>query len=187
MVSINTKCGPGQFAPARFLCTAFLLGTLLVPQQAGAQSRGAQAPPRAPAAAAPAPQRPQMSLPLPDNLVTSKLLWSTMAAMDHASDTGNFTVVNALGTAGFRTRNTPAALASIFTTLRNERVDLSDALLVSPTFQLPPHMVTPTAFRMRGIFPLRPTSVAFDLVFAWESGWRVDAIAVLPLAASVGR
>ena len=128
-----------------------------------------------------------MSIPLPDNLVTSKLLWSTMAAMDHASDTGNFTVLNALGTAGFRSRNPPAALASIFTTLRNQRVDLSDALLVSPTYELPPHMVTPSAFRMRGIFPLRPTSVAFDMVFAWESGWRLDAIAVLPLAASVGR
>jgi hypothetical protein len=185
MVS-NLNGGPGHFAPARFLCTAFLLGALLVPQHAHAQSRARQAPPRAPAAA-PAPQAPQATFPLPDNLVTSKLLWSTMAAMDHASDTGNFTVVNALGTAGFRTRNTPAALASVFTTLRNQRVDLSDALLVSPTFELAPHMVTPTAFRMRGIFPLRPTSVAFDMVFAWESGWRIDAIAVLPLAASVGR
>jgi hypothetical protein len=156
---------------------------LFLPQQASAQARGRQAP----AAAAPAPQRPQQSFPLPDNLVTSKLLWSTMAAMDHASDTGNFSVVNALGTAGFRTRNTPEALAQVFTTLRNQRVDLSDALLVSPTFELPPHMITPTAFRMRGIFPLRPTSVAFDLVFAWESGWRLDAIAVLPLASSSGR
>jgi hypothetical protein len=180
--------GPGHFAPARFLCTAFLLGALRVPQKAHAQSRVRQAPARAPAAApAPAPQAPQATFPLPDNLVTSKLLWSTMAAMDHASDTGNFTVVNALGTAGFRSRNPPATLASVFTALRNQRVDLSDALLVSPTFELAPHMVTPTAFRMRGMFPLRPTSVAFDLVFAWESGWRVDAIAVLPLAASVGR
>jgi hypothetical protein len=158
-----------------------------VPQQANAQSRSRQEQRPAPPAAAPAPRPAQPTFPLPDNLVTSKLLWSTMAAMDHASDTGNFTVVNALGTAGFRTRNTPAALAALFTTLRNQRVDLSDALLVSPTFELAPHMVTPTAFRMRGIFPLRPTSVAFDLVFAWESGWRIDAIAVLPLAASVGR
>jgi hypothetical protein len=124
---------------------------------------------------------------LPDNLVTAKLLWSTMAAMDHASDTGNFTVVNALGTAAFRTRNPPATLAAVFTTLRNQRVDLSDALLVSPTFELAPHMVTSNAFRMRGIFPLRPTAVAFDLVFAWESGWRLDAVAVLPIAASAGR
>jgi hypothetical protein len=185
MVS-TTNGGPGHFAPARFLCSAFLLAALLVPQPAQAQSRGRQAPPRA-AAPAPAPQAPQATFPLPDNLVTSKLLWSTMAAMDHASDTGNFTVVNALGTAGFRSRNSPQALAAVFTTLRNQRVDLSDALLVSPTFELAPHMVTPTAFRMRGIFPLRPTSVAFDLVFAWESGWRLDAIAVLPLAAAAGR
>ncbi len=176
--------GPGHFAPARFLCTAFLLGLLLAAHGAHAQTRGRQAP--APAAAPPA-QAEQRTIPLPDNLVSSKLLWSTMAAMDHASDTGNFTVVNALGTAGFRSRNSPAALAAVFTTLRNQRVDLSDALLVSPSFELPPHMVTPTAFRMRGVFPLRPTAVAFDMVFAWESGWRLDAIAVLPIAASVGR
>jgi hypothetical protein len=183
MVS-NLNGGPGHFAPARFLCSAFLLSALFLPQQASAQPRGREAPRQAPSAAPPAPQQ---TFPLPDNLVTSKLLWSTMAAMDHASDTGNFTVVNALGTTGFRTRNTPAAMAAVFTNLRNQRVDLSDALLVSPTFELAPHMVTPTAFRMRGIFPLRPTSVAFDLIFAWESGWRIDAIAVLPLAATSGR
>jgi hypothetical protein len=186
MVS-NSNGGAGHFAPARFLCTAFILGALLAPQQASAQSRGRPAPRQALAAPAPAPQQAQAAYPLPDNLVTSKLLWSTMAAMDHASDTGNFTVVNALGTSGFRSRNTPADLAAVFTTLRNQRVDLSDALLVSPTFELAPHMIAPTAFRMRGIFPLRPTSIAFDLVFVWESGWRLDAIAVLPLAASSGR
>lgn len=174
--------GPGHYAPARFLCAAFFLGALLVSQQASAQARGRTAPRQAPAAPA-----PQASYPLPDNLGTSKLLWSTMAAMDHASDTGNFTVVNALGTSGFRSRNTPATLAAVFTTLRNQRVDLSDALLVSPSFELAPHMITPTAFRMRGIFPLRPTSIAFDVVFAWDSGWRLDAIAVLPLSASPGR
>jgi hypothetical protein len=48
-------------------------------------------------------------------------------------------------------------------------------------------MVTPTAFRMRGVFPMRPTAVAFDLIFAWEGGWRLDAVAVLPIAAVGGR
>jgi hypothetical protein len=110
-----------------------------------------------------------------------------MAAMDHASDTGNFSVVAALGTAGFRSRNKPEALATVFTTLRNQRVDLSDTLLVAPSFELAPHMVTPNAFRMRGVFPLRPTAVAFDVIYAWEGGWRLDAIAVLPIAPPAGR
>jgi len=193
MVSNNLNGGPGHFAPVRFFCAAFLAALALAPQHAAAQSRSnpAQSPrpaqvPR-PAQPAPAPAAQQPGLPIPDNLVTSKLLWSMMAAMDHASDTGNFSVVAALGTTGFRSRNTPEALAGVFTTLRNQRVDLSDTLLVSPTFELAPHMVAANAFRMRGIFPLRPTAVAFDLIFAWEGGWRLDAIAVLPIAPPAGR
>jgi hypothetical protein len=118
----------------------------------------------------------------------SKLLWSTMAALDHGSDTGNFSVVRDLGTAAFRQKNTPQTLAQIFVALRNQRVDLADTLLFSPTFELAPHMVTPTAFRMRGAFPMRPTAVAFDLIYAWENGgWRIDAVAILPIAAVAGR
>jgi hypothetical protein len=126
-------------------------------------------------------------LPVPDGIVVSKLLWSTMAALDQGSDTGNFTVVRDLGTAAFRQKNTPQTLTQIFVALRNQRVDLADTLLFSPTFELAPHMVTPTAFRMRGIFPMRPTAVAFDLIFAWEGGWRLDAVAILPVASATGR
>jgi hypothetical protein len=110
-----------------------------------------------------------------------------MAALDQASDTGNYSVVRDLGTTAFRQKNNPQTLAQIFVALRNERVDLADTLLFSPTFELAPHMVTATGFRMRGAFPMRPTAVAFDLIFAWEGGWRLDAVAILPIASVSGR
>lgn len=110
-----------------------------------------------------------------------------MAAIDHASKSGNFSVLRDLGTAGFRTNNRPETLAAVFANVRNQRVDLADTLLVQPSFELAPHMVTATTFRMRGSFPLRPTSVAFDLLFSWEGSWRIDAIALLPVAAPAGR
>jgi hypothetical protein len=43
-------------------------------------------------------------------------------------------------------------------------------------------MTSATVMRMRGTFPLRPTPIAFDMLFAWERGaWRVEGIAVQPL------
>jgi len=190
------KSGPGLYAPARFLCAALIAGTLFVPHPADAQSRerrqNQQRPAQQPARQAPAP-RPASpsgfiaSLPVPEGIVVSKLLWSTMAALDHASDTGNFSVVRDLGSTAFREKNNPQTLAQIFVELRNKRVDLADTLLFAPTFELPPHMVTPTAFRMRGTFPMRPTAVAFDLIFSWEGSWRLDAVAILPISAVGGR
>ena len=192
MVS-NSKTGPGLYAPARFFCAALLAGAFILPQPAEAQSRERrqaqqrqpQQAPQPQRAAPPAPQVP--ALPVPDSIVVSKLLWSTMAALDHASDSGNFSVVRDLGTGAFRQKNTPQTLARIFVELRDKRVDLADTLLFSPTYELAPHMVTPTAFRMRGSFPMRPTAIAFDLIFAWEGSWRLDAVAILPVATAVGR
>ncbi len=193
MVSI-LKSGPGLHAPARFFCAALIVGALMLPQAAEAQSRTrGQAEPRQgqqqpqPQLRPASPAVPITALPVPESIVISKLLWSTMAAFDQANDTSNYSVVRDLGTATFRQKNSPQSLAQIFVALRDKRVDLSDTLLFSPTFELAPHMVTPTAFRMRGAFPMRPTAVAFDLIFAWEGSWRLDAVAILPISAVGGR
>jgi hypothetical protein len=37
---------------------------------------------------------------------------------------------------------------------------------------------------MRGTFPLRPQPIAFDLLFAWDRGWRLDGIAVQAMPAT---
>lgn len=195
MVS-TIKSGPGLYAPARFFCAASLAAVVLLPQpaeaQSGARRTNAQRPAQQQPAEAPQ-QRPATAavpinaLPVPENIVVSKLLWSTMAALDQANDTSNFSVVRDMGTTAFRQKNTQQTLAQIFVALRDQRVDLADTLLFSPSFELAPHMVTPTAFRMRGSFPMRPTAVAFDLIYAWEGGWRLDAVAILPIAAVGGR
>jgi hypothetical protein len=190
MVSIHYS-GPGLHAPARFFCAALIAGAMLLPQPAEAQSRSsrqAQQPQQQPQPQAqPGSVVPITALPVPESIVVSKLLWSTMAALDQANDTANYSVVRDLGTTAFRQKNNPQTLAQIFVPLRDQRVDLADTLLFSPTYELAPHMVTPTAFRMRGSFPMRPTAVAFDLIFAWEGGWRLDAVAILPITSVGGR
>jgi hypothetical protein len=190
------KIGPGLHAPARFFCAALIGAALMIPAAADAQLRerrqGGQRAAQSPARTAPQPQLSApasviASLPVPEGIVVSKLLWSTMAALDQASDTGNFSVLRDLGSAAFRQKHNPQTLAQIFVPLRDKRVDLADTLLFSPTYELAPHMVTPTAFRMRGSFPMRPTAVAFDLIYSWEGSWRLDAVAVLPIASVGGR
>ena len=110
----------------------------------------------------------------------AKLIWSTMAAVDHANRTGNYSVLRDLGTAGFQTNNDAARLATVFATIR--ALDLGEALTVVPVWEFPPAIVRPNVLRMRGNFPLRPNAIGFDMLFVWDRGaWRLDAVAIVPL------
>lgn len=126
---------------------------------------------------APAPVQAPPQLPVPDPITINKLLWSTMAAVDQANKTGNYSVLQQLGSPGFQASNDVARLAGIFAGIRQQRLDLSDTLLVEPWFEFPPGFQGPL-LRLRGGFRMRPTSVEFDLLYQWNNGWRIDAIAI---------
>lgn len=171
MSSRKAKVGLGYRTPALLL---LLWGSVLaVPPIGGA----ALAQSRQPAA---------QSLPVPDQLTLSKLLWSTIAAVDHANKTGNYSVLRDLGSTGFQTINNAAALAGIFAGIRNQRIDLSDTLLVPPTYEFAPVMVEPRLLRMRGAFNLRPRAIAFDLIYQWNDGWKLHGIALEPMLLTSG-
>ena len=113
-----------------------------------------------------------------------KLIWSAMAALDHANQTGNYSVLRDLGAPSFQGANSAATLGSTFQAIRDQRLDVANALLVSPTFEIPPSIVEGGLLRARGSFPLRPTAIGFDLLFQNVAGqWRLFGIAVVPLAA----
>jgi hypothetical protein len=160
------KIGSGLVAPARFFCLVCMVAA-------------------APAAAvqtAPAPSAPQPGVP--DNVTINKLIWSAMAALDQANQTGNYSVLRDLGAPSFQTGNSPATLGQIFTALRGQGVDLSYTLVVVPTLQFPPAIVQGGLLRIRGVFPLRPNPVGFDLLFQNVSGqWRLFGLSVVPLVA----
>lgn len=167
MVTIDrSRRGKGRVAPPLLILAALALA---FPHEAQGRAQ-----PRRPATAAPAAGQ----TPAPDQLTSLKMLWSVMAAVDHANRTGNYSVLRDLGTAGFQARNNPANLAGIFAGLRSQSVDLSDTLIVTPVWEIAPTMVQPRVLRMRGSFPLRPAPIAFDLLFAWDGGWRLDGVAV---------
>ena len=156
--------GPGRFAPA--LCSAL---ALFVAMPALAQQ-------------APAPGRPQVSsVPAPDPLELNKLVWSTMAAVHHANLAGNYSVLRDLSATGFQVRNDSASLAQTFLSLRQSGIDLSNTLLLTPTFSAPPKILSPTVMQLRGFFGLRPTAIGFDLVYEWSAGrWRLFGVSIAP-------
>lgn len=165
MVSFcKALAGPEPCAPARFLLAAALLG--VAPAQAQ------------PPAAAPAPAA---QIAVPDGHTIHKLIWSTMAALDQANRTGNYSVLRDLAAPSFQAKNSTAALAGIFQTLRAQQMDLGDSLLVIPAYEAV--IVQNGLLRVRGSFPLRPAQIGFDLLFQNVNGqWRLLGIGVAPLS-----
>lgn len=131
----------------------------------------------------PSVQVPPSTGPVPDQLELSKLIWSTMLAVDHANRSGNYSVLRDLGSQGFQINNDAARLGQIFAGLRETRIDLSNTLLVPPTYFEPPRQVQPGILEVKGVFQIRPTSIRFTIYYQWEQGrWKLFGIDIVPLA-----
>ncbi len=157
--------GPGHHAPAR-----------LVWAIAGAIAVSA-----VPVVAQQAPRPPASAVPVPGELELAKMIWSTMSAVDHANQAGNYSVLRDLAAPGFQINNDPARLAEIFASLRASRVDLSNTLLLAPTYLSAPQMVQADVLRVQGYFGLRPTAINFELLYQWVGGrWRLFGVSISP-------
>lgn len=131
---------------------------------------------------APSVQPPPSLRPTPSQLELSKMIWSTMAAVDHANRSGNYSVLRDISASGFQINNNPTQLAQVFAGIRNLNVDLGNTLLVPPTYTVAPQLVNETVFRVQGVFQLRPISIGFDLYYQWEQGrWKLFGIDLQPL------
>lgn len=167
------KFGSGLHAPARFFL-ALLTGLFASPLAAQT--------PRRPPAVTPAPAPAPVITPVVDVQTVNKLVWSTLAAVDHGNVTGNYSVLRDLGAPGFQANNNAATLAGVFQTVRTQRIDLSNTLLLSPTYDFAPTIVQGGLLRARGRFAMRPTAIGFDLLFANIAGrWQLFGVAVVPL------
>lgn len=157
---------------ATFLCVAALSPLLgLAMPFAAAQ---AQVPP-VPVAPPPSP------MPVPNELELAKLIWSTMAAVDHANQAGNYSVLRDLSAPAFQINNDSARLAKIFETLRASNVDLSNTMLLAPTYQTAPVIMQGNVLHVKGFFGLRPTAIGFDLYYQWLQGrWRLYGVSIVP-------
>lgn len=168
---INTRLFvPGLRAPAVFFAAAALGSALLPVVSSGALAQAAQT------------GRPVVSSqPVPSELELAKLVWSTMAMVDHANRSGNYSVLRDTSANGFQIQNDPSRLAEIFAPIRALRVDLSNALIVAPVYTGGPSLLQADMFRVQGYFALRPTPIYFDFYFQWEQGrWKLFGISIQP-------
>jgi len=175
MTLISCKIGmPGRFAPAFLfgLATLSLSALGLTASPAQAQNRGTL-------------QAPPSLRPVPDQLELAKIIWSTLLAVDHANRSGNYSVLRDMSAQGFQINNDPARLTQLFSSLRESRVDLSNTLVLAPTFFEPPRQLQEDVFQVKGVFQLRPTAIQFDLYYQWEQGrWKLFGIDLQPVSMS---
>lgn len=156
-----TMIRPGRIAPAVF----FALAALAAPSAVSAQA---------------APPPPSIA-PVPTELEMAKLIWSTMIAVEQANVSGNYSVLRDMAAPSFQQLNDPTRLAQIFAPIRASRIDLSNTLLLAPTYVGTPQQIENGAFGVRGYFGLRPTAVGFELYYQWVNGrWRLYGIGLDP-------
>jgi hypothetical protein len=194
---LRNAIGPGLRAPALFFTLTLAVAPLAAPPATGqaqkaqpkatparptpATARSAPSAPR-PAPARPPQQQPARAIPVPDRLGGTKLAVSLITAVDHANKTGNYSVLLALGSTAFQNSNSPASLGAVFSTFRERQIDLSDVLVLAPTFEVAPTAIAPDTIRMRGRFGLQRGPLGFELIFKWEGGWRLQGISLIPPA-----
>ncbi len=180
MASNNAMPGPSApaFLFARKICAlagVAAIALALTPTTAAAQQAAPQTQQQ------PTFQPPPSVRPTPSQLELSKLLWSTIAAVDHANLSGNYSVLRDISAQSFQINFNPARLTEIFAGLRGLNIDLSNALLVPPTYYEAPQMISNDVFRVRGLFQLRPISIGFDVYYQWEQGrWKLFGIDLQP-------
>ncbi len=105
------------------------------------------------------------------------LFRNTIAALNHATITGNYTVLRDLGSQEFQARHKAADLATLFAALREQKVDLSATLIREPLLAETPVIDAGGRLRLVGRCPTTPRALAFELRFAHErGGWTIDEI-----------
>ncbi|MDV3455842.1 hypothetical protein RZN05_02515 [Sphingomonas sp. HF-S4] len=109
----------------------------------------------------------------------ARLIWSTMIAVEQANESGNYSVMRDIAAPDFQTQNDPAKLTAIFAGIRATNVDLSDTLMLSPTYTQTPSVDAQGMMHLVGGFGLRPTAILFDLTFQWVTNrWKLYRVAM---------
>lgn len=157
------------------VAAAFALSNAALLAQVGSTSAPHKMQGRADSGQVAAPQQ-RLALPPPEAMII--LIRSSLVALSQANQTGNYTVLNQLGSANFRRNNTPDRLAQIFAPFRSNNIDLSVVVFVTPQLTEAPRFEN-GRLRLIGYFPTQPMRVAFDLMFEPDNGqWKLFGLGV---------
>lgn len=122
------------------------------------------------------PPQAQIQMPPPEAMII--MVRASLVALSQANVTNNYTVLNQLGSSGFRQNNSPARLSELFASFRSNNIDLAPVVFVTPQLSQQPQIEN-GKLRMVGYFPTQPMRVNFDLQFEPSEGiWKLFGIAV---------
>jgi hypothetical protein len=166
---------------------AMYLASASIAQQPGGAG-GAVAPAAVAAAAVQPPEgaKAELSvssgpkrLPIPAPEEMMMLIRTTLIALNQANFTGNYTVLQDLGTPGLQASNSAASLGNAFTKLRDQRIDLSPVVVLAPELTENPAYTPEGKLRLAGFFPTKPLRISFVMVFQPVARtWRIDGLSV---------
>ena len=123
-----------------------------------------------------------MAMPPPDKLVM--MVRSTLAGVNQANFTENYTVLHGMATPTLQARVTAAQFGKAFDSLRKQNLDLSPILVLPPEFTVAPALTPQGVLRLTGIFPSRPLEINFAIDYLPVDGaWMIDALSVSALPA----
>lgn len=115
---------------------------------------------------------------VPDAATLVVLIRSTVAALNQANLTGNYSVLRDWGAPSFQEANSPASLADTFADLRSRGIDLSATTVIDPRLFRPAEINANGMLRLTGYFPSQPEQVNFDLAFQYVGAWKLFGIGV---------
>jgi hypothetical protein len=116
-------------------------------------------------------------VPSPESLIV--LIRSSLLALSHANETGNYTVLRDLAAPAFQAINNAAKLSIIFADLRERGVDLLPVAYLTPQLTSGPTISQQGLLSLAGTFPTQPASITFQVTFqVVDRHWRLFGIAV---------
>lgn len=158
----------------RLTPTIACIAALCVTGSAGAQTSQ----PKAPGTQVQA-QNASTGLAIPEPVGLVVLIRNTLIALNQANQTGNYSVLRDIAAPAFQTANSQAQLAVAFTSLRDQKLDISSVAAVTPELSEPPATDQNGVLRLVGIFPTEPMRINFQLAFQPVGGvWRPIGLAI---------
>jgi hypothetical protein len=121
-----------------------------------------------------------VTVPAADVLVM--MVRGTLASVNHANFTENYSVLHEMTTPALQARVTAAQFGRAFADLRKQNLDLSPALVLNPQFTPTPSVTPQGALRLAGYFPSKPLQINFAIDYRPVDGfWLVDGLSVSTL------
>lgn len=117
--------------------------------------------------------------PMPDILLSVRLLKNSLAALNNANLTSDYSVFRKLASTSFQKKNSEKQLAKTFKWYSDNRIDLSAVAILKPVLPQRPTLSGDGTLRMAGQFPSSPLSIQFSVAYRPEQKvWKLDGISL---------